>query len=121
MNSKKILALSAILLGGVVSSAFATTADAHARVASAVKFEAPVVAKIVSPTGLSRRHEGAIVSVKMTIDENGQPSDIRVRADDPSLVRSLKAAVSGWRFVPAKSNGTPVSAKVVVPVELVES
>src|SRR6478735_9319425 len=66
MNSKKILALSAIVLGGVLSSsAFATTASSHASVAKAVAFEAPVLEKMVSPTGLSRRHEGSTVTLSM--------------------------------------------------------
>jgi TonB family protein len=122
MNSKKILALSAIVLGGVLSSsAFATTASSHASVAKAVAFEAPVIEKIVSPTGLSRQHEGSTVTVSMTIDEKGQPSNIRVMGNDAKLTRSLSAAVSQWQFSPAKKNGVAVPAKVVLPVELVEA
>lgn len=121
MNSKKILALSAILLGGVVSSAFATTASSHANVAKAVAFEAPVVAKLVSPTGLSQQHKGTTVTVSMTIDDKGQPCEINVHGNDAKLKRSLVAAVSQWQFTPAKKNGVAVSSHIVVPVELVDS
>ena len=120
MNSKKIIALSAILLAGVVSSAFATTASSHANVAKAVAFEAPVVAKLVSPTGLSPRHKGTTVTVTMTIDDKGQPSNISVHGNDAKLKKSLVAAVSQWEFTPAKKNGVAVSSRVVVPVELTE-
>ena len=122
MNLKKII-LSAALLGGVLSaSAFATTADAHARVVTkAAVFEAPALAKMVSPTGLSRRH-GATVTVSLTVDANGQPGNIKVTSrDDQALTSSLVAAVSKWQFTPAKKNGVAVPSKVVLPLELVES
>ncbi len=122
MYSKKFLLLSAALLGGVLStSAFATTAAAHAQVTKAA-FEAPAVTKVVSPTGLSRRLEGATVMLSLTIDANGQPSEIRVMSqDDGALTRSMVSAVSQWHFTPAKKNGVPVTTKIVLPVELVES
>jgi len=122
MNSKKLLALSAIVLGGVFSSAaFATPASSHANVAKAVAFEAPVVAKMVSPAGLSSRHKGATVTLTMTVDEKGQPSNIRVQGNDANLKRNLVPAVSQWQFTPAKKNGVPVSSKIVLPIELVEA
>jgi TonB family protein len=121
MNSKKLLALSAIVLGGVLSTtAFATTASSHANVAKAVAFEAPVVAKIVSPTGLSSTLKGSTVTLSMTIDEKGQPSDIHVSGHDPKLTRSMVSAVSQWQFAPAKKNGVAVPSRIVLPVELAE-
>ena len=122
MNSKKILALTAAILGGVLSSSsYATTAAAHARVAESVKFEAPVLEKTVAPTGLSRRHEGSTVTLTMNVDDKGQPSNIRVQGNDASLTRSMVAAVSQWQFAPAKKNGVAVPSKIVLPVELVEA
>jgi TonB family protein len=121
MNSKKLLALSAIVLGGVLSSsAFAVTASSHADVAKAVAFEAPAVAKVVSPTGLSKSHKGATVTLRMTIDDKGQPSNIRVSGNDPRLTRSMVSAVSQWQFAPAKRNGVAVPSRIVLPVELAE-
>jgi TonB family protein len=123
MNLKKII-LSAALLGGVLSaSAFATTADAHSRVVTkAANFQAPAIAKMVAPTGLSRRIEGATVMLSLNIDEHGQPSNIQVMSRDAqSSTNSLVAAVSQWQFTPAKKNGVAVPSKVVLPVELVES
>ena len=122
MNLKKII-LSAALVGGVFSaSALATTSDAHQRVTQSVAFEAPAVTKMVSPTGISRRLEGATVTLSMTVDANGQPSDIKVvsRADR-GLTGNLVAAVAQWQFTPAKKNGVAVPSKIVLPVELVET
>ena len=122
MNLKKII-LSAALLGGVLSaSAFATTTDAHAAITKAVAYEAPVVSKVVSPTGLSRRLEGATVTLSLTVDANGTPSDIKVvsRADR-ALTGNLVSAVSQWQFTPAKKNGVAVPSRIVLPVELVET
>jgi TonB family protein len=119
-NSKKLLALSAIVLGGVLSSGYATTASTHADVAKAVSFEAPVVAKMVSPTGLSRRHEGATVTLRMTVNDKGQPSNIQVNGVDAQLKQSLVSAVSQWEFTPAKKNGVAVPTRIELPVELVE-
>ena len=122
MNLKKII-LSAALLGGVLSaSALATTADAHDAVTKAVAYEAPVVAKVVSPTGLSRRLEGAIVTLSLTVDASGQPSDIKVVSHaNRALTGNLVSAVSQWQFTPAKKNGVAVPSKIVLPVELVET
>jgi len=120
MNSQKLLALTAAILGGVLSSSYATTAAAHARVAEGVKFEAPVLEKVVAPTGLSRRHEGTTVTLTMNVDDKGQPSHIRVQGDDANLARSMVSAVSQWQFAPAKKNGVAISSKIVLPVELVE-
>ena len=121
MNLQRLI-LSAALLGGVLStSAFATTADAHARVTQAA-FEAPAIATVVAPTGLSRRLEGATVILSMTIDANGQPGNIRVTSsEDRKNSERLVAAVSQWHFTPAKKNGVAVPSKVVLPVELVAS
>ena len=121
MNLKKII-LSAALVGGVFSaSAFATTVDAHAAVTNAVAFEAPVVTKMVAPTGLSRQLEGALVRISLNVDENGRPSNIQVVSRDSSSSDRLVAAVSKWQFSPAKKNGIAVPSKIVLPVELAES
>jgi TonB family protein len=121
MNSKKLLVLSAIALGGVLSSAFATTASSHANVAKSVSFDAPVIEKMVAPTGLSSRHKGTTVTLSMTVDEKGQPSNIRVKGNDANLVRNLVPAVSQWQFAPAKKNGVAVPSKIELPIELVEA
>lgn len=121
MNSK-ILLLSATLLGGVLSTASATTADAHATVAQGLKFDVPTVAHVVSPTNLSSRYRGTDVTLSFTLDVNGHPHDIRVLSHrDRNLEQNLVPAVAKWQFTPAKENGVPVSTKVILPIKLVES
>ncbi len=122
MNLKRLI-LSAALLGGVLStSALATTASAHHRITKAAAFEVPTVTKTVAPTGLPRRLEGAVVTFSLTIDANGQPSDIKiVWGGDRESAGNLLAAVAQWQFTPAKKNGIAVPAKVLLPVQLVES
>lgn len=122
MKSKHIVLASA-LLGGLLSvPAFATTTAAHSQAIAALKFDAPAPAKVVSPTGLPRSHEGATVMLSLTIDAAGQPHNIRiVSRGDQELTRSLVAAVSQWQFTPGRQNGTPVATKVLLPIQLVES
>ncbi len=120
MNSKLLL-LAATLLGGVVSAS-ATTTDAHASVAHALKFEAPVVTSVTSPTGLPRRYENASVTLSLTVDAEGRPHDIRiVSQDDRKLAENLLPAVAKWQFTPAKKDGVPVPTKVILPILLVDS
>ena len=62
-------------------------------------FEAPVVAKVVSPTGLSRQLEGATVTLCLTVDADGHPSDIKVMSQGRrALTGNLVAVVSQVAF-----------------------
>lgn len=120
MNAKLLL-LAATLLGGVVSAS-ATTTDAHASVARALKFEAPAVASVISPTGLSRRHENASVTLSLTVDAEGRPHNIRiVSQDDRNLAENLLPAIAKWQFTPARKDGVAVETKVILPILLVDS
>ena len=112
----------AALLGGLLSSASAFTLVTPAATATPVKFEAPVPSKVVSPTELPPSFKGQTVDVSFTVDVNGQVSNVRlVRATDQYLTKSLVSALSQWKFTPARKNGVPVSTKVVLPLQLVES
>jgi TonB family protein len=90
--------------------------------AAAVKFEAPAPTKVVKPMGLSRRLEGATVTLRFTVDESGKPRDIQVLAPhNGALTRNLVSAVSQWEFTPGRKNGKAVSTHVELPVKLVDS
>jgi len=117
---RSLLALS--FLGGVLAtSAVATTVDAHAKSVAALKIEAPVLTKMVSPTGLTRRHSETI-TLTFTVDASGKPQDVKiVSVNDRSLERSLVPAVRQWEFTPARRNGVVVPMRVVLPIELVEA
>jgi len=112
-------ALAAAVLGLLSTSAFATTVAAHNQTTAAIKLEAPAPAKVVNPSGLPRSAVGSTVTLRMTIDATGQAHDIRVVSHDrDQLARSLVAAVAQWQFNPGRKNGTPVSTKVELPVEV---
>lgn len=114
MNSRQLL-LAAALIGGLFSSASAAT-----RVAPA-DYAAPTPTTVVAPTDLPRSHIGAVVTLRLTVDAAGQPGNIRVLSDrDPALAKRLVAAVSQWRFSPARHNGVAVGATIELPLELLE-
>ena len=78
----------------------------------------PIVTSVVKPTGLPRSFMGSVVQVEFTLDQAGQPHDIKVlRISDPILTRQLVAAFSQWRF--EQSSSSDVTPKrFVIPIEL---
>ena len=114
--------IAAALLGGLLSSASAFTLVVPVAPAPPLKFEAPAPATVVSPTELPSSFKGQTVDVALTISASGEVSDVRlVRGTDRSLTKSLVSTLSQWKFTPARKNGVPVSSKVVLPLQVVES
>ena len=114
----KSFVITSALVGGLFCSASAVTTVASAKNAS---FEAPAPASVVSPANLPSSLKGATVTLRLTVDAAGNPSDIKVVGEDNAKVRlSLVSAVAQWKFKPALKNGVPVSSKVVLPLQLVE-
>ena len=118
MKMIKLLA-GAALAGGLISSTFASE-EAPTAWPQSARTDKPTVTKVVNPTGVPQRHEGATVDVTFTVDANGQPHHIKVLSPaDPDLTRSLVPAIAQWRFTPAQKNGAPVSTRVLLPLKLV--
>jgi TonB family protein len=114
MNIKSLVIASA-LAGGLFCSASAITTVAPAN------FQAPVPASVVSPTDLPPSLKGVIVTLRLTVDAAGNPSNIKiVRGDSEALRRNLVSAVSQWKFKPALKNGVPVATQIELPLQLVE-
>ncbi len=81
-------------------------------------WQPPQPTEIVSPLFASV-HDGATVKVKVTIDELGNPSDVKVLAPhDPQLKRQVVKAVEQWKFAPAMRDGKAVKVRAVMPIEL---
>lgn len=81
--------------------------------------DAPQAEKIVNPVGVSRQHVGSTVTLTLTVDESGRPHDITlVSPADRLLTQSVVEAVSQWRFTPAMQDGTPVSQRITIPLEI---
>ena len=56
------------------------------------------------------------VTIEVTIDEKGQVTEARL-VDGPEVFKeSAVAAIRGWKWAPAMSNGVPVSATAQVTV-----
>ena len=74
---------------------------------------------MVEPTGLPYRFMGETINVAFTVDQTGQPSNIKVLSRiDPKVEKSVRTALTQWRFTPAQKDGAPVSARVIMPLEL---
>lgn len=122
MNSKKFI-LTATLLGGLIlpvltSHASTGTPEARATVAG---FRAPSPLKVVSPVDIPRRYQNETIRLSLTVDANGRAQNIHLLTGrDPSLVKRLLPAVARWQFQPATLNGEPVSANIVLPLQLVD-
>jgi len=118
---KNILkSLTAVLVGSVVvaSAAFAAFPNPDGSIPQQETWQPPQPAEIVSPLFASA-HDGATVKLKLTIDEQGKPSDIDVVfPHDPQLKRNLVEAIEQWTFEPARKNGEAVKVRVVMPIEL---
>ena len=118
MNQIKML-LGAALLSGLISTSVYAGSGAPAnppRGGTAV----PHPEVMVGPEDLPRRFLDVTVKVSFTVDEKGQPRDIKlVTPTDRDLARSLLPAIAQWRFTPAFVNGEPVSKRVVMPVKIV--
>jgi TonB family protein len=76
----------------------------------------PVPVKVVAPDAGSSS-VGTKVEVEFLVDASGKPQDIHVLSATDSLFgRSVREAVSQWKFEPAKANGSSVATKVLLPV-----
>lgn len=119
MNKMKMLVGAALLSGLLSTSTFAAGVGNDASATEAA-FTKPQPAKVVSPEWLPRRYLDTTVKVAFTVDENGQPRDIKIMGPrDRDLARSLVPAIAQWRFTPATKDGAPVAQRVVMPVKLV--
>lgn len=76
----------------------------------------PVAVKMVTPS-VNTYFANEKVELAFVVNAQGKAVDIKaVTKADPELVEVLSDAVSKWEFTPAYANGTPVPAKVLLPV-----
>ena len=83
--------------------------------------EPPMPTKTVPPTypkELKREGVSGMVTVSITVDENGAVQNPVVKKSTrPEFEEPALDAVSRWKFEPAKKDGKPVAVQVVVPVK----
>lgn len=81
-------------------------------------WQPPQPIEVVAPQ-FARTHDGSTVHVKLTIDTEGNASDVIVLfPHDPQLKRNITKAVEQWKFEPAQKDGKAVETRVVMPLEL---
>jgi TonB family protein len=71
------------------------------------------------PSSALRKQQSGTVTLRVTIDANGKPEDIKVERGSGtwSLDRAAKKAVSKWSFSPKIENGVAVSSELLIPVD----
>jgi protein TonB len=87
------------------------------------KSEPPVPVRTVAPDypdELRRDGVSGIVTVKCTIDEQGNVTDLQVeKSSNGAFDKPAVAALKKWKFKPAKQDGAPVAIKVSIPIKFV--
>lgn len=71
------------------------------------------------PSSALRKQQSGTVILRVTVDANGKPDDIKVERGSGtwSLDRAAKKAVSKWSFSPKIENGVAVSSELLIPVD----
>ncbi|QYM78706.1 hypothetical protein K0B96_15600 [Horticoccus luteus] len=116
---KKSSLLSAALAGVFVSaSAFANPATPAARQDARGPLHV-TPAKVVPPTGLPLACADSTVKVEFSLDQAGQPQNIRVQAvHDPIVKRQLVSAFREWRFKGDVRKAHDSGRRFVMPLKL---
>jgi TonB family protein len=70
----------------------------------------------VYPELAKRAHIQGRVVLSVTVDEEGNVSDVKVTGGHPILDEAARAAVSRWKYSPTLLNGEPVPVNFVVTV-----
>lgn len=85
--------------------------------------EPPVPVRTVAPEyprELKDSGVAGIVTVKVTIDEQGNVSEVEVvKSSNEGFDRFATAALKKWKFKPGKQDGNPVAMQVTIPVKFV--
>lgn len=105
---------------GAAEPAAAAESLADSAMAAPVDPSIPVVLKRVEPVYPPKARRDGVqgtVVIKVLVDEKGQPAEVRVVKSVAGLDNAAVAAVARWTFTPAKKDGQPIAAWVMVPVK----
>ena len=87
------------------------------------KSEPPVPVRTVAPDypdELRRDGVSGVVTVKCTIDEQGNVVEPSIeKSSNGAFEKPALAALKKWKFKPAKQDGAPVPTKVSIPIKFV--
>jgi len=74
---------------------------------------------VVQPTNLPRDFSDSVVKLGFTLDEQGQPQNIKLLSPyNRELARALVPVIAQWRFKPAQEDGIAVTKQVILPLEI---
>lgn len=121
MNLKELI-LTATVTGGLFSASVLSAGVVVTPLVTESEFVAPAPMKVVAPANIPRHYQNETIRISLTVDEQGRARNLDLLdGRDPSLVQRLLPAVAQWQFKPATKNGQPVSAHIVLPLQLVAS
>jgi protein TonB len=113
--------VSLLALGAAAPLAFGLTTNEAYIASYHGRTDIPVPVKVVAPI-VDSSLVGEKVEVEFLVDANGEPKDIYLLSStNTGFGKAVRDAVSRWKFEPAKSNGTPVAMKVLLPVMVNEA
>ena len=70
------------------------------------------------PYALKREGVSGVVAVKVLIDVNGSVAECAVsKSTNPGFEAAALDAVKKWKFKPAKKDGAPVEARLIIPIQ----
>jgi hypothetical protein len=121
MNLKELF-LAATVTGGLFAASALSAGVVISPLVTESEFVAPAPTKVVAPANIPRHYQNETIRVSLTVDADGRARNVDLLdGRDPNLVRHLLPAVAQWQFKPALKDGRPVSAQIILPVQLVDS
>jgi outer membrane biosynthesis protein TonB len=112
MNKKSLL------IAALAGVALTVNAFAYTPQDSAASMPRPIASSVVKPTRLPHTFSGGVVNVEFSLDQAGQPRDIKVlQVSDPVLKARLVAAFSQWRFEKG-ATGENAPKRFILPIEV---
>lgn len=97
------------IVQGPKPEADAVKEDGPIEVGSLLAYATKQTAPVYPPAAKSMRASG-VVRVEVTVDENGQVSEVQKTSGPPMLQTAAKDAIRKWRFKPFVRDGQPVRA-----------
>jgi len=118
MQMKTSLLLS-VCLSLLLSSAFAAVPATVSSGGDDFSPPAPLSVPSIRSVGGFPGYENAIIKLKLVVDAQGLPQQVDTLRLIPVETKELVIrAVKQWKFRPATRNGVPVSARVILPLQL---
>ena len=111
--------LVSLCLSLLVSSAVAAAPASASSGSDQFSPPAPLSVPSIRATAGFRGYENATIQLKLVVDAQGVPQHVDTIDLLPVETKEwVVRAVKTWKFRPAMRNGVPVSARVILPLQL---